>query len=389
MKIALVGPSLGGGGAERVLTTLANAWVTRGREIVLVTLSGTDDDTYLLRAQVRRIGLEMLKESACAAEGLINNLHRIRILRRTFGGIDPDVVLSFTTTTNILSVLSCTGTGIPVVVSERASAQDHPPTGPWRRLLRHAYRRAAAVVVQTEAGARWFRGPIGDHVYVVPNPLPAWATRQDMEPYRPDMGGSRSHRLIAMGRLERQKGFDLLLEAFAGIAHRYPDWVLVVAGEGSLRDELQGQARRLGLADRVSFPGFLHAPLAVLRAGDAFVLSSRYEGMPNALLEAMACGMPCVSFDCRTGPGELIDHEVDGLLVPPEDVEGLGQALARVMGDPSLRRRLGRGAARVTERFNVDRIITEWESVFSRVSTRRGRNCACGCRKGGRGGHGA
>lgn len=365
MRIALVISSLGGGGAERVLSTLANAWASRGDAVTLITIGDPDGDAYPLAPTVRRIGLKLLRPSPNVLMAFSNNFRRRRALRHVIREVSPDLVLSFMTETNILTIWAVARLGIPVVVAERISVADHPPRGLWNRFYRLAYRRADIVVAQTETVAKWLETRLGARVRVIPNPVtgrqlvPASSCIRSERPLRE---GRRS--LIAMGRLHRQKGFDLLIEAFAGAAGRFPEWDLLVFGEGGERENLRRLAATFGITDRVLMPGFRRNPDAVLRQADAFALSSRYEGMPNALMEAMACGLPCVSFDCPSGPGELIENEINGLLVPAGDVAGLTEALGRIMADPRLRKRLGEAARAISARYGLDAVLQQWDAVF-------------------------
>lgn len=172
-------------------------------------------------------------------------------------------------------------------------------------------------------------------------------------------------RVVAVGRLVAQKGFDLLLQAFARLQGRYPDWSLVIVGEGPLRAELEGLVERLGLSGRVFLPGLVQAVPALLKRCDLFVLASRYEGFPNALGEAMAAGLPVIAADCPTGPRELVRHGVDGLLVPPEDPATLAEAMDRLMGDGEERRRLAGRAVEVTARFSEEKVLALWDQVLA------------------------
>jgi glycosyltransferase involved in cell wall biosynthesis len=170
--------------------------------------------------------------------------------------------------------------------------------------------------------------------------------------------------ITAMGRLTYQKGFDLLLQAFKKIADAHPHWQLMILGEGALRKDLERQRDELGLTKRVRFSGLVDNPFPILQGSSLFVMASRYEGFPCALLEAMACGLPVVYTDCPSGPSEIIREGIDGLLVPNGDVAALGNAMDRLMSDAGERQRLAARAPEVLERFGSDKIISQWESLF-------------------------
>jgi len=169
--------------------------------------------------------------------------------------------------------------------------------------------------------------------------------------------------IVAAGRLVHQKGFDLLIRAFAGtLAAR--DIALVILGEGPERDALQQLTNRLGLATRVQLMGFRANPWSYFARAAAFVCSSRWEGFGNVIIEAMACGTPVISSDCDFGPREIVRHGDSGLLVPPGNVEALGEAMRSVVDDRSLAARLAEGARRRADDFDVARMVEGYERLF-------------------------
>ena len=197
----------------------------------------------------------------------------------------------------------------------------------------------------------------------MPNPV----VRPPARPPSPAAAHGGARTVVAMGRMTRQKGFDLLLEAFAARAADHPEWTLEIWGEGPQHGELEARAHAPDLAGRVRFPGRADDAYAVLAAADLYVLSSRYEGFPMVLCEAMASGLPVLSFDCRTGPREIVRDGVDGVLVPPGDVAALATQLGRLMADEGARAALARRAPDILERFGVSRVLSRWDDVFQEV----------------------
>lgn len=364
--LALVISSLTRGGAERVLSLLANQWAARGRRITLITLAAIGADEYRLHPAIQRVGLDVRSESRGPFEALASNARRWRRLRAALRRARPDMVISFMAETNLLTLASCLGLGVPVVVSERVDPRMYSIGRLRSSLRRWLYPRARAVVVQTERAGEWMRRRVpGARVHVVPNPALA-----------PESGdgapaGREGRWIVAMGRLTRQKGFDLLLRAFARCASGHRGWSLVILGEGEERARLSALRDSLGLAGTVELPGQVENPTEWLRRADLFVLPSRFEGFPNALLEAMALGLAAIAADCPSGPAEIVEHGRSGLLVPPEDVDALAAAMHRLMGDEEERRRLGSRAVEITRRYDPGRVTDLWERVIAEALSAR------------------
>lgn len=358
--------SLRGGGAERVAADLSAAWAQAGREVLLVTQEGADKDAYALHPRVRRAVLGTAG-SGGGWRGMPANLRRVRALRQLIAEFRPHVVLGMMTTSSVLAVLAARGMRCKVIATEHA----HPPSqslpSPWRRLRRWAYPRAARVVALTEGTARWLRVHVpGSRVAVIPNAV-RWppATHGPVLP-APDTPGR--HILLAVGRLHRDKGFDLLISAFARIARKHPDWDLVLLGEGPEREALQRQAAAAELTHRVSLPGRAGNVADWYACADLYVLSSRFEGFANTLVEAMAAGLPVVAFDCDTGPREIVRAGMDGVLVRPSgNAPVLALELSRLMGDERARRLLARHAVEARKRFSAERMQARWQSLFDDI----------------------
>jgi glycosyltransferase involved in cell wall biosynthesis len=270
------------------------------------------------------------------------------------------VVISFLSFVNTLVLFATRGLGVPVVVSERNDPQMDPIGPAWKWLRRWTYAFKAQVVTQTKRAQASFPPAIQARTTVIPNPVPpipqAEHTPTDVMLAKPA--------LVAMGSFYPQKGFDLLLKAFVRLKDRHPAWTLTILGDGPLRPQLESLRDALGLEDRVNLPGRVKNPHHVLKQADLFVLSSRWEGWPMALGEAMSCGLPVIASDCRTGPREIIRDGVDGILVPPEDVEALATVMDQLMANDSERRRLASRAVEITDRFPLEKVMGMWEEAL-------------------------
>lgn len=368
MNLLIFIHSLSSGGAERVTTNLANHWAAQGWYVTVVTLTSSESDFYQLHSAVRRLGLDVAGRSGNAAAGIAANLRRVVALRRVLRDVQPDVAVAMMSTANVLLALASLGLKCVVCVG---SERTHPPMIPlgraWEALRAKLYRRLGAVVALTGESAQWLhQHTSARRVPVIPNavpwPLPVQAPVVALPPV---VDGRRM--LLAVGRLGEEKGFHYLIQAFQQLADTFPDWQLAILGEGSQRPTLEAQVAAAGLQARVSLPGRAGNVGQWYEAADLYVMSSRFEGFPNTLAEAMAHGLPAVSFDCDTGPRDIIRHEIDGLLVPPGDVPALTAALRRLMGDDALRHRLGERACEARERFSMPRVAGMWEALFAEL----------------------
>jgi len=363
MRICGVIASLGAGGAERVMTELCAGWHQRGHDVTLLTLSSGIDDFYTVPPGVRRVPLSLASVSVNAMEAIRANVTRLQRVRSALRDAHPDVVVSFTDQTNILVLLAAQNLGIPVVVSERIDPRRHTTGAAWRALRRATYRHAAAIVVQTERVRSWAERFVpAALVHVIPNP-------QRAAQVATLPAGARAARIIAMGRLVPQKGFDRLIRAFAAVAADAPAWRLDIYGEGPDREMLEQLVSTHYLAHVVSLPGRTSQGDVALATSSVFVLSSRYEGFPNVLLEAMTHGCACIASDCDSGPAELLEDRQSGILVPVDDVPALAEALRKVMADRDLRTSLGAAAQLASSRFSPNRVLDHWDVVLRAVST--------------------
>jgi len=361
--VALLVDALGGGGAARVATHLSGAWAEMGRRVTILTEDdGRTPCHYPLHPSVATLALARQSPSRNPLQAAWRNLGRLARLRRALRGLRPDLIVSFLDTTNVRCLLATRGLGIPTLVSERTDPHGRPLGLAWAALRRLTYPWSGGLVVQSRHALAFFPPRIRNRAMVIPNPVRA------PEAAGAQTGGKDRLEVASLGSLRRIKGHDLLVEAFARVAPHFPQWDLRIHGEGPERAALAARIRALGLERRIRLPGATTEPEARLREADLFVLPSRAEGFPNALAEAMACGLPVVSFDCPSGPGDLIRPGLDGLLVPPEDVPALARAMAGLMADSAERRRLAARAPEVVERFSLPKVLGLWEEAIRRVA---------------------
>lgn len=365
-RLTLVIHALHGGGAEKTVARMASYWAERGEAVTLITLDSHATDVFHVSHRVERVALDLMRTSSTIWQALINTRERVRQLRRAIAASQPDCVVSFTDKMNVLTLMACRPVGATrrkprMVVVERTDPRVHAVGRAWSLLRRRWYSRSDAIVAQTGAIRDFLREFAGrTPVYVVPNCLWPESIPAEMPPLL-----SRRRRIVGLGRLAAEKDFTALLGAFRQIHADHADWDLVIIGEGPLRNQLQQQIHDAGLEHRARLLGWLADPWSVLLDAQVFVLPSQYEGFPNALLEAMACGLAPISFDCESGPREIIRHEVDGLLVPPSNVAQLATAMRRLLSDEALRLSLAARAVEVRERFGIKPYFARWDEILA------------------------
>lgn len=378
MKILIFTNSLGGGGAERVVATLANHWSRRQWQVTVVTLAPASEDFHVLNGQVRRIALDLSGPSGGVPGALRGNLRRILALRRVLVERRPTVAVAMMSTPSVL--LAFASLGMPdlcTIGSERCYPPHFPLGRVWSALRRQLYGRLDALVAQTQESARWIRTHCAaPRVTVIPNaaqwPLPAAPPRIAPE----SLCAPGRKVLLAVGRLDAVKNFGVLVAVFAQLAARHADWDLVILGEGPQRAILEEEVRHCAVPTRIRLPGIAGNVGEWYARADLYVMSSHSEGFPNSLAEALSHGLPAVSFDCDTGPRDIIREGLDGLLVPPGDLAGLAGALDRLMGNAVLRGFFAARACEARDRFSLERVVGMWEALFRELASARGPRLA-------------
>jgi len=348
---------MGPGGAERVMSHFITHFSKQHAVTLLTFESETMAAFYPVPALVNYLKTDKLGRHGLQRAWRI--ISRAGTIRQTAKALEPDVIVSFTDTTNITVLLACIGLKVPIIISERVDPSEHR-IGWGKNLLRaYIYPRARMIVVPSHRVAKFFQTSLQSKIRVIGNPIPAVTATVAR---RADIGRKR---VIAVGRYKPQKGFDLLIDAFALVADTYPDWDLNIVGEGPERPRLEAQLRRLQLEARVSLTGVVPDIFRELAQSDVMACSSRYEGFPNALAEALATGLPAVGYKGVSGVEELIVHGHTGLLVDQRDGSaGLAIAMSRLFDDGELRTRLGNAARQHVTQWAPDRIFFLWRGAL-------------------------
>ena len=363
LRLTFVAGNLACGGAQRSMLVTAEELARRGHQITVVTLESSATDFFEVPAAVTRHSTDLGLRLSLSPGELFKVRGRLRRLRRELRATRPDVVISVEHRIGVVVLMATWGTRLPVFVWEHGALRTFRfklVLGLLRRLL---YRRAEAVVSVSDGLDESLSWLPSDRRHVIRNPimrLPDDPVPQDLLEAVDDS----KRWVVSMGRLYPVKGYDLLLRSWALVAPSLPDCQLIVIGEGSDRPALDALRDELDLGSSVALVGQVSKPFGLLKRAAVYVMSSRAEGYPMTLLEAMASGLPVVSFDCPTGPREVLSDGDNGLLVPAEDVEALAEALRRVLLDEELRSQLAAGAATTVQSYDGGRIVEQWQSLF-------------------------
>ncbi|WP_159726013.1 glycosyltransferase family 4 protein [Methylosinus sp. Ce-a6] len=361
--------SIPGGGAERVLARIASGLVDRGHRVTVITSDPPEKPSYYpIPGSVRQVflGVGAVERSSNFGEVL----RRIWAMRREIMRRRPDVVVAFMHSSFVPIGLALIGSGIPMIASEHIGTEHYSGRSFQRALLMLTPLLTNKITVVSERIRSRFPRWLRRRMIVVPNPIgDGYVVGSDTaDP------AAKAKVLLAVGRLSSQKDHRCLIEAFAMLAQRFPDWTLRIVGEGELRGELERQIADCGLADRIELPGAIKEIDAEYRKARLFVSPSKYESFGLATAEALLNGTPAVAFDDCPGTDTLIENGVNGVLVDGRNgrAEALAIALARLMATPEEVERLTQvGAARIREVYGLSKALDTWESVLGDIAVSR------------------
>lgn len=352
-KIMFFIPRMGGGGAERVVANLANRFAADGNEVTIYTPTDTISSYELdSRINFESANLQISKKSGVRQVlMLINGIILYFKYSKKIKEIKPDNVISFLTQTNLIALFH-KHKNYRLIVSER----NDPSQYPWliQVIIKKVYIKSDILVCQSNIAAKFFKT---DNTVIIPNPI---NVSELPVPYE----GERVKEIVAVGRLMKQKNFHLLITAFSGISKDFPEYVLRIFGDGVLRRELQNLINSLGVCERVFLEGYKKNVIDEYKKASVFVMSSDYEGYPNALVEAMAMGLPVICTDFASGTAkELIDKK-NGILVPCNNVEEMEKALRKMLSDTSSLQKMGLENTKVRKYLDIDKVIKKWYAIL-------------------------
>jgi len=347
-----------GGGAERVFTRLANDWSQKGLTIEVLTFDEEEGSSfYPLNENISWHRLTQEKVASVNLPGQLSK--RLCLARKIVKQTEPDRLVSFGDVMNAFCLWLGLMSGKKAIVSDR----NHPlyKKIPLRfQFFRHIlFPTSHRIILQTEGVRSLYPSYLQRKIIVLPNPAP------EVSGFKKNDFLKNPIQLLAVAKLLHQKGLDVLIQALAGVQKVRTDWKLTLLGEGSLREPLEKQIRELNLESFISMPGIVSDLSSYYEQSDLFILSSRFEGYPNVLLEAMSFGVPVISTRCSYGPEEIIQHQMNGWLVDVEDPDSLANVILHLMNHPEERERLAEAGKETCKNQSLETISQKWLDLLS------------------------
>ena len=348
MKLTFVSSTLHAGGAERVISLLANSFCQKGYEVEIVCIN-----KHLVFYPIDEKVKVWFAEDEVKSPSI---LKKVFWLRNHIKNDRPDVVIAFMLEVYCVTLASLIGVSVPVISSERI---DPHFFGRAKGLLRWLLlRRTTHLVVQTVGIKDFYSAKLQSRTTIIPNPV-----TDKVFSLTPTL---KQKRIIAVGRLAYQKNYPMMFRAFAKVHHDFPDWQLVVYGNGPQKEEIRGVIERLGMEGHIILAGKSDHVVEEMNKSSLFVMSSDYEGMSNALLEAVCVGLPVISTDV-SGARDLITEGVNGYIVPVGNERALTLALSSMLSSPEKMDEMGRQSKALAPRFREEQIVGQWEELIKKV----------------------
>lgn len=362
MKITFCISSLSKGGAERVISILANGLIEENEiEIIVNTKLNT---AYKFDNKIKILELD----KKIHTNTLLKNMARVKLINEELKKEKPDIILTFLPMPSFRILYANRKLKIPIIVADRNDPKQEYKSFIYKVLMKWLYPKADGFVFQTNEQKEYFKKEIQKKSKVIFNPI------KEEFLVEGNSNKERKNVIVSVGRLVEQKNQKILINAFSKIANKYPEYKLKIFGEGNLKRELQKQIDDLNMKDRIYLCGVCDNIKEELEKAKIFVLSSNYEGMPNALIEAMASGCAVISTDCPCGgPRELIENNKNGILVPVNNEQELSNKIEYLIRNEEKAKIIGENAKKVQEKLNPDNILQQWENYIIKI-LQKGRN---------------
>lgn len=348
MKVAFYISDLSHGGAQRVIVNLANAFMNNGHDVYVLTTSASDWE-YKLEAGVKRI---ILESKARAKNAIIRNIKRITKLRNVCKEIKPDTLISFMTEQNVRAAVATKGLDIKTILSVRCHPQGGYKNNKSKIITKLLYRLSDGVIFQTKETQACYPKSVQRKSRIIMNQV-------DSKFFKIQQGEGEYY--VALGRLEKQKNYPMMINGFSEFIKEYPGEKLRIYGVGKQEDNLKELIKELGAENNIFMMGSTDDVPSVLKNAKGFVMTSDFEGMPNSLLEAMASGLPCISTDCAGGGARAVIGNGEGILIPVNDTKALTEALIKITKDEDFKNLLIEKSKKKSLEFLPEKIYKDWE----------------------------
>ena len=358
--IAFVLPSLNAGGAQRVVCSLANLLVYEYQVYIIALYPcepfyklnrnikiATCQETYLLEPTL----LQSVRNNYMLVKNLAKNLKKLQI----------DIAIGFLPATNIYTILACKIAKIPSIVSERANPEFNRINNVWHTIRKLVYPYTHCLVVQTEGTKNYFKNYVNSEIQVIKNPN----NTELLE--RRDDNIPKENIILNVGRLIDLKSQDLLIRAFSNIKNT--GWKVILIGDGDNFENYKQLISSLGMQDQILLAGNIKNISEYYNKAKIFAFTSKHEGFPNVIIEAMSYGLACISTDCPYGPSEIIQHNVNGILLPVGDQQALEDNLSKLMNDTKLQTKFSENAKESVEAYSPTEIASQWRKLIHKLIT--------------------
>ncbi len=354
-KIVYLINTLKVGGAAKMLKYVANLSTEIFQKVSIVSIY---DDFYKGNDIKDNINI------VCLGFDNVNRFKRqftiVRNINKAIGQINPDVVCSFISHVCFMGRLA-TFNNKKIIYISAERGDPFTESFIWKRLVKWTYKNSDYCFFQLDRARDFFGVEVAQKSFVIPNPA---IFNKQIEPYL----GYRKKTIVSAGRFGIEKRYCDLIEAFSIVHKKHPEYTLTIYGDGPMRESYNKQVKELNLGNFISFPGYVDCFAEKIREDGIFVLPSLFEGIPNALIEAMSIGIPCIATDCTPGgPAFLFDNETRGILVPVKDTISMANAIIRYIEDPSLANKKGRNAIQVVENLDESKIRLTWINAFKEI----------------------